>query len=164
MSAAPGDTIPVFAAVHLAGAIDSLDLAYDALGDTLDALQPIDLDNQPAGMDACAVTGIRETFRLFLGIFSGAADAVRVPACFFVVRRCAEQIEDRGEILPGLERAAFALSICVANFEEAIDAIDEAGPGDDWYPKCLAARQTLEMIHDAIEATYRRGPGSFGMN
>jgi hypothetical protein len=137
-----GLSIP--ASLHLAGALDAMKIADDALGIALETMSGVEQEQQ-CFLDAYDLIGIQETVRLFLGIFAGAADNVRCPLGMYAARRCINKCE-------GLKRAALALEFSVCDFAEAIDAIDKSDDGNEWYGKCLAAHQTLTMMHTMIDS------------
>lgn len=161
-SPSPSAPLPVAAAVHLAGAMDTLRLADDALAVALDALREIEPENQ-GSVICCDLTGMHAAVKIWLASFAGVADLLRLPqGASAFHRHIVERIEDPRNP-PGLERAALALGFAVANLGEAIDATDH---DDEWHSRLIAASCTLELMQAAIEgAIVRRWPRpGFGCN
>jgi hypothetical protein len=169
MNMQPKERLPVMAAVHLAGAVEAMQLADHALGVALDALQPIELEQQPAGLGSYDVIGARESVRLFVSLFARHACGFRLAPSSGKARELIEATGDDPRNLAGLERAALALDFAVAYVEETIDVIDETGDGegDGLYGPLLAAEHVLGRISETIACNLVRGQGpgrSFGCN
>jgi hypothetical protein len=164
--------LPAMAAVHLRGALDSLEMADKCLGIALDALQGVELEFQPAAVDSFDVIAMRETVRLFASLFAGVADGVRLPTCSAVVQKMITERDEDPRNPAGLERAALAIGFASASLGDVLDAIDEHGDGegDELYNRVLAAQDVLGMIQVRIESAIvggrSRSPrfGLFGLN
>lgn len=168
----PSKSLPALAAVHLAGAIDTLKQADEALGVAIEALASIPVEEQPAGLDSFEVIGIRATVGLFLELLGTVADGYRSPPCAAAIRKRIEERAEDERNPRGLERAALALKFTVAGLAEVLDAIDETGngEGDALYGRLLAAHHVFTMFgatfDGALIGRHRRGGanGDFNLN
>jgi hypothetical protein len=140
--------------LHLRYALDALRGADDALGDTLDALADVQLEEQGL-IGSYDVIGWRETCRLFASIFAPAELTLGprlalAPGMLLAIRERIEEVATDPKNLPGIDRAAVALEFAVASLGDVLDALDEEGEGDEWYRAATAAQTTLEMIGTRI--------------
>jgi hypothetical protein len=157
--------LPLGASLNVAGAVEGLRLADEAL---IVAVETLD-SNEPAmlhGLDHYNAAGFQAAVRLFLELLAPAADTVRAPICMFAMRRTVREHAEDPRNVPGLERAAIALGFATAYLDDGIDELADAegDAADEWHGKCLAATHGLDLIRAAIESSvvggWRNRPGA----